>query len=159
LTGSVQSPQQKQAATKAAQSVAGVKKVDNRLEVQMAYRGPAGQRIRQAQYEGQAPAQIPAQGAMQPEPMRPVGPAPSPMFGAPAAAASHVIYNQPNQPDYAWPAYAQYPNYAAVQYPTQYAASAWPYIGPFYPYPQVPLGWRKATLEWDDGYWNLSFSP
>ena len=55
------------------------------------------------------------------------------------------------------PAYAQYPNYAAVTYPSQYAASAWPYIGPFYPYPQVPLGWRKAQLEWDDGYWNLNF--
>ena len=28
-----------------------------------------------------------------------------------------------------------------------------PYIGPFYPYPQVPLGWRKVQLEWDDsGY-------
>ncbi|MGI9517173.1 MAG: hypothetical protein ACR2NP_09015 [Pirellulaceae bacterium] len=28
---------------------------------------------------------------------------------------------------------------------------------PFYPYPQVPLGWRKATLEWDDGWWYLDF--
>ena len=31
------------------------------------------------------------------------------------------------------------------------------YIGPFYPYPQVPLGWRKVTLEWDDGWWFLDF--
>jgi hypothetical protein len=44
-----------------------------------------------------------------------------------------------------------------VTYPKQYSASAWPYIGPFYPYPQVPLGWRKVQLEWDDGWWWLNF--
>lgn len=26
-----------------------------------------------------------------------------------------------------------------------------PYIGPFYPYPQVPLGWRQVQLDGDDG--------
>ena len=60
-------------------------------------------------------------------------------------------------PNYAWPSYAASPNYAAVTYPGQYSASAWPYIGPFYPYPQVPLGWRKVCLEWDDGWWWLDF--
>ena len=70
-----------------------------------------------------------------------------------------AIYNMPNLPQNGWPTYAPYPNSAAVTYPTQYAASAWPYIGPFYPYPQVPLGWRKATLEWDDGSWYLNFRP
>ena len=75
----------------------------------------------------------------------------------PGTAGGHAIYNQPNFPNNAWPTYAQYPNYSAVSYPSQYSASAWPYIGPFYPYPQVPLGWRKATLEWKDGYWNLNF--
>lgn len=63
----------------------------------------------------------------------------------------------PNMPNYAWPSYASYPNYAAVQYPTQYSPTAWPYIGPFYPYPQVPLGWRRVSLEWDDGWWWLDF--
>ncbi|MDR1141003.1 MAG: BON domain-containing protein [Planctomycetaceae bacterium] len=66
-------------------------------------------------------------------------------------------YNQPNLPDYAWPSYACYPNYAEVCYPKQYSPKAWPYIGPFYPYPQVPLGWRKTTLEWHDGWWWLDF--
>jgi BON domain len=175
LSGMVSTPDQKQAAAKAAQSVSGVKRVDNRMSVAEppAARRPIQQAAArsarpqggvrpanyQAAYEGQAPAQVPAEGAMQPEAMRPMGPAPTPMYGAPTGGASHVMYNQPNQPNYAWPSYAQYPNYAAVSYPTQYSASAWPYIGPFYPYPQVPLGWRKATLEWDDGYWNLSFSP
>jgi len=83
-----------------------------------------------------------------PEPMY----APSIPMGAPPAR-----YDAPQMPAYAWPSYASHPNYAAVTYPKQYAASAWPYIGPFYPYPQVPLGWRKVSLEWDDGWWYLDF--
>ena len=67
-------------------------------------------------------------------------------------------YDTPNLPNYAWPGYAAHPNYAAVTYPQQYSPSAWPYIGPFYPYPQVPLGWRKVSLEWDDGWWFLDFT-
>ncbi|MBM4004400.1 MAG: BON domain-containing protein [Planctomycetes bacterium] len=66
-------------------------------------------------------------------------------------------YDQPNMPGYAWPSYASHPNYAGVTYPKQYSPAAWPYIGPFYPYPQVPLGWRKVMLQWDDGWWFLDF--
>ena len=66
-------------------------------------------------------------------------------------------YDQPCMPNYAWPSYAAHPNYAAVTYPKQYSPQCWPYMGPFYPYPQVPLGWRKVTLEWHDGWWNLDF--
>jgi hypothetical protein len=76
---------------------------------------------------------------------------------APGGSAQPVVYDNAQMPGYAWPSYAAYPNYAAVTYPQQYSPSAWPYIGPFYPYPQVPLGWRKVTLEWDDGWWNLDF--
>jgi hypothetical protein len=88
------------------------------------------------------------------------GPAPMMAPGAPmhAQPASHMMYNNPHLPETAWPSYAPYDNYAAVTYPGQYDASAWPYIGPYYPYPQVPLGWRQATLEWDDGYWSLKFN-
>jgi osmotically-inducible protein OsmY len=88
-----------------------------------------------------------------------VGGAPVPMqSGAPVPYGAGVPrYDQPYMPSYAWPSYAAYPNYAAVTYPKQYSPSAWPYIGPFYPYPQVPLGWRKVTLEWDDGLWYLDF--
>ena len=82
------------------------------------------------------------------------GPSPIAMTGGVAGTAS---YDTPQMPGYAWPSYAAYPNYAAVTYPHQYSATAWPYIGPFYPYPQVPLGWRKVTLEWDDGWWFLDF--
>lgn len=94
----------------------------------------------QAQYQG-APT---APAAMGPRP--------------PMAGGAAVSYDNPQLPGYAWPSYAASPNYAALTYPKQYSASAWPYIGPFYPYPQVPLGWRKVTLEWDDGWWNLDFS-
>lgn len=119
------------------------------------YEGPPGQGMYQADgYEGQMPAsQMPA-GPMPgmamgtPRPMGPagVGMPPVPMRG-----------DGPNVPNYAWPSYAASPNYAALQYPTQYSPTAWPYIGPFYPYPQVPLGWRRVSLEWDDGWWYLDF--
>jgi hypothetical protein len=40
-----------------------------------------------------------------------------------------------------------------VAYPQSYPYNAFPYIGPYYPFPKVPLGWRKVTLEWEDGHW------
>lgn len=64
---------------------------------------------------------------------------------------------QPGYPNYAWPSYAPYPNFSAVGYPTVYPWQAWPNIGPFYPYPEVPLDWRAVTLRWDDGLWWLDF--
>jgi len=75
----------------------------------------------------------------------------------PGIGVAPARFDHPNMPGYAWPSYAAHPNYAAVTYPKQYSPSAWPYIGPFYPYPQVPLGWRKVTMEWDDGWWFLDF--
>lgn len=101
---------------------------------------------RVAMRDTDAPTPAPANGA------------PLPMYaaGTPAGPAP-VSYDQPRLPNYAWPSYAAYPNYAAVTYPKQYSASAWPYVGPFYPYPQVPLGWRRVSLEWSDGWWFLDF--
>ena len=116
------------------------------------------------QYGGPMPAQM-QQRIQQTQAMAPQGPPPgyAPGMQGPgpapthAAQAGHQIYNQPNMPDYAWPTYAAPGNYSAVTYPSQYDASAFPYIGPYHPYPQVPLGWRSSTLEWDDGNWNLTF--
>jgi hypothetical protein len=85
------------------------------------------------------------------------GPA-APMAYVPGGGTGAVSYDNAQMPGYAWPSYASYPNYAALSYPQQYSPTAWPYIGPFYPYPQVPLGWRKVALEWDDGWWFLDFS-
>jgi len=75
----------------------------------------------------------------------------------PGHAVVPARYDHPNLPGYAWPSYSAHPNYAGVTYPKQYSPTAWPYIGPFYPYPQVPMGWRRVQLKWDDGWWQLNF--
>jgi hypothetical protein len=103
-------------------------------------------------------------GYMQ-QPSMPVMGQPMPVMGQPmpqymtpvGGGVAPVRYDQPHLPSYSWPSYASYPNYAALTYPKQYSPTAWPYIGPFYPYPQVPLGWRKVVLEWHDGWWHLDF--
>jgi hypothetical protein len=84
-------------------------------------------------------------------------PIPAYMPGSGGGGVAPASFDHPHMPNYSWPSYAAYPNYAAVTYPQQYSPTAWPYIGPFYPYPQVPLGWRKVSLEWDDGWWFLEF--
>ena len=83
---------------------------------------------------------------------------PVPAGHMPTGSVRPVSHDHAVMPGYAWPSYAAAPNYAALTYPRQYSPAAWPYIGPFYPYPQVPLGWRKVTLEWDDGWWMLDFN-
>ena len=101
-----------------------------------------------------------------PMPVNPPNPAPVQLGqtgGAPvpvgyAGQGAAMATDHPQMPGYAYPGYAAHPNYAAVSYPKMYSPTAWPYIGPFYPYPQVPLGWRKVTLEWDDGWWYLDFN-
>jgi hypothetical protein len=42
-----------------------------------------------------------------------------------------------------------------VAYPQAYPYNAFPFIGPFYPFPKVPLGWRSVKLDWDDGHWYI----
>jgi hypothetical protein len=79
-----------------------------------------------------------------------------PYYGATGPMPS--AYNRPYLPPYAWPSYAAYPNYAQVSYPRSYSVQAWPYIGPFYPYPQAPLGWRQVTLKYDHARWWLDFN-
>jgi hypothetical protein len=59
----------------------------------------------------------------------------------------------PRMPPYAWPTYAPYNNYSRVAVPQLYPYKSWPFIGPCYPFPKIPLGWRKVSLEWRDGHW------
>ena len=110
--------------------------------------------------EGQmaaAPAAAPAAASnsvmygQQPVPMNPDG------YNMRYRTSAAMQYDAPHLPRKAWPSYASYPNTAAVQYPKRHSAGVFPYIGPYYPYPQVPEGWRKVTLEWHDGYWHLDF--
>jgi osmotically-inducible protein OsmY len=140
LAGTVQSPAEWQKIGQVVSQVPGVGGVDNRIQVRPATAQAPVQRVN---YQ-------PMPGAQPPMPQG---------YGHGGPGAAGAMYNMPHMPDHSWPTYAAYPNYAQVAYPTEYSASAWPYIGPFYPYPQVPLGWRRAQLEWDDGSWYLNFSP
>lgn len=173
LAGKVDSPAAAQKAEEACYAVDGVQNVVNRLAYPGHPNGAARPGVTPAGYPQQMPQGYPQQMAMAQQGMPPQmamaqpgmgGPGgPMPMMappgpGGPVSPAGHMVYNQPNVPQYAWPSYAPYDNSAAVTYPSMYDASAFPYIGPYYPYPQVPLGWRKSTLEWDDGYWHLSFN-
>jgi hypothetical protein len=76
---------------------------------------------------------------------------PLPLYKAPAP--SPYALNPPMMPPYAWPTYAPYNNYSRVAYPLAYPYKSWPFIGPIYPFPKIPLGWRSVRLQWDDGYW------
>jgi hypothetical protein len=76
---------------------------------------------------------------------------PAPIYQMPGVGPYDV--NQPHMPPYAWPTYAPYNNYSRVAYPEAYPYNAWPYIGPVYPFPKIPLGWRSVKLEWEDGHW------
>ena len=171
LDGTVGSREQRMAVEKAASAVTGVKGVYNRLRIgEPAPQRGTGQQtsgmpwnsngpgmVRQSIYQSGSDGRGTVEQAAVIRGQNPTAPAAMPAYGPPDAMGGNAIYNQPNLPNNSWPTYAQYPNYSAVTYPSQYSASAWPYIGPFYPYPQVPLGWRKATLEWNEGNWNLSF--
>jgi hypothetical protein len=201
ISGKVTSREDAVAALEAANSVGGIRRVENRLSVvapkaevaakarpskiqQTSATATRRGGVEMANYQDQPADVTEAPAEVEAMPIPPMGPGmapqgpgmPPPGYGMPQGAmaqyppmpmgapgygmgqASQVAYDQPSMPNHAWPTYAQYPNYAAVTYPKQYSASAFPYIGPFYPYPQVPLGWRKATLEWDDGFWNLNFN-
>jgi hypothetical protein len=89
----------------------------------------------------------PPSGGMPAEPM-PIFQAP-PGMGGPGGAGMPP----PPMPPYAWPTYAPYNNYSRVAYPELYPHSAFPFIGPMYPFPKVPLGWRSIQLKWQDGHW------
>lgn len=99
----------------------------------------------------------------------PVAPFPVAPQGGPPATGNPIVepaplgvpgqfspeMGAPNLPPHAWPTYAPYNNVSRVGYPTAYPYNAFPFIGPYYPFPKVPLGWRKVTLEWEDGHWFL----
>lgn len=164
--GSVATAAQEQLVLSAGQTAPGALKVVDGIDVQAANTPVAA---RQATYQEPSTHAYPtashrriAPSAMSQTPV-PMGMAshgrmgpPQPAMAGPAGMVG-ATSDHPQMPGYAWPSYASHPNYGALTYPRQYSPTAWPYIGPFYPYPQVPLGWRKVTLEWDDGWWMLDF--
>jgi hypothetical protein len=170
LSGMLQSPTQKAEAIARAQSVSGVQGVVDRLQV-------ADRTVMPAQFQPQQVAMGHGHGRMMGgEVIADGAAAPGGMVGAPTdGTVSGGFVNDgsplpegpagggagagamPGRPNYAWPSYAPHPNFSAVGYPTVYPWQAWPNIGPFYPYPEVPLDWRAVTLRWDDGIWWLDF--
>jgi len=175
LSGPIPHPQVAMIAHQLAASVPGVLQVDNRLQVvgmpgqpgDFPGTGHQGQNVMPVSHQapgGMHPVMM-AGGAIGGMAAGAMGMAPGGMGSGAGPHAhgagnpSHMAYDLPNLPNHSWPTYAAYPNYAQVSYPKEYSASAWPYIGPFYPYPQVPMGWRQVQLEWDDGAWNLNFRP
>jgi len=129
LAGVVADQPQREETLRIVRGVPGVDRVIDRLALAEAIR-PV-----QAEARTQEPPKLPP-----PEPF--MAPPPSP-----------YDMNAPRMPPYAWPTYAPYNNYSRVAYPEAYPYNAWPFIGPIYPFPKVPLGWRSIKLEWDDGYW------
>jgi osmotically-inducible protein OsmY len=176
LKGRAGSTEQRDQIVDIAQSAPGVQGVDQMITVMSqpapSLAAPSGvpAQLASNRMEPVSVGQVPPMSAPQPMMNRqvPVTQAAAPMMGTPVQGQPVAMgygggvgaprYDTPNLPNYAWPGYASYPNYAALTYPQQYSPSAWPYIGPFYPYPQVPLGWRKVSLEWDDGWWFLDFT-
>jgi hypothetical protein len=139
LTGNVADQPQREEALRIVQGVPGVERVLDRLTM--------GTGIAQVQAGAQpAPLKDLAPGA---QPAFP--PEPTPIFQAPQPTPYDL--NPPRMPPYAWPTYAPYNNYSRVAYPEAYPYNAWPFIGPVYPFPKVPLGWRSVKLEWEDGHW------
>ncbi len=84
-------------------------------------------------------------------------PDPTPIFQMPLGP--NPAMQPPPLPPYAWPTYAPYNNYSRVAYPLAYPYEQWPFIGPMYPFPRVPLGWRSVTLSWEDGHWWFNRNP
>jgi hypothetical protein len=177
LSGRVTSDEQMEAALGIVSNLEGVEQIVNSLDVAQGSSGlqqPVRTKsmARRTSFDdgsgmqAEAPAEVgpgqpmPAEGGVTPAGYRRLGRKkfmrPMAMYAG-GAGAPPAAYDSPHMPNHAWPSYASYPNYAALSYPKQYSATAFPYIGPFYPYPQVPLGWRKVSLEWDDGWWQLDF--
>jgi hypothetical protein len=82
----------------------------------------------------------------------PTQPEPTPIFKA-MPPPMPGAYQPPKMPPHAWPTYAPYNNFSRVGYPNIYPYQSWPFIGPMYPFPKIPPGWRSVTLTWRDGFW------
>jgi hypothetical protein len=156
LAGQVSDPAQRDEVLRVVRSLAGVTNVRDRLDVQ----GDSSvERAAAVQPPLQEPGRLlgpgaPPAGNGSAGPPAPPGAhqEPYPIFHAPPGLAAAAM-NPPPLPPYAWPTFAPYNNYSRVAAPTVYPPQAFPFIGPFYPFPKVPLGWRKVQLEWVDGHW------
>jgi hypothetical protein len=146
LTGSAKDASQKERIIREVRGVRGVIVVRDGIRA-------SGAGLIQIQDSTAIPAPI------APMPLAPGGAAPGNPIVEPAPLGVPGQFSPdmaaPNLPPHAWPTYAPYNNVSRVAYPESYPYNAFPFIGPYYPFPKVPLGWRKVTLEWEDGHWYL----
>ncbi|CAN5318353.1 hypothetical protein BH10PLA2_BH10PLA2_04320 [soil metagenome] len=176
LTGNVGDAKQRNLAQQIAMSAPGVVNVLDKLSIGSIQRVSTQEPTMLPQAGGapaplptQIPPQIPQQMPLQqgaPQIQAQINSRagiPQTVYGEPqgsmdafAAQGAPNEMGQPPLPGYAWPTYAPYNNYSRVAYPEAYPACAWPFIGPFYPFPRVPPGWRSVKLEWQDGHWWFS---
>jgi hypothetical protein len=149
LSGQVADQAQHDAAVSIAESVPGVAGVRDRIAVGRAAVTP----VTAVTQPLQEPAPLMGKNLASPSPVPGGVPAePTPIFSAPPGLP-YASLNPPPLPPYAWPTVAPYNNYSRVAYPTTYPYQAWPFIGPMYPFPKVPLGWRNVQLTYYNGSW------
>jgi hypothetical protein len=151
LTGAVADQPQREEALRIVQGVPGVEHVLDHLSLS------SDGAVTTVQAQTPVPLPAPKADLAPPShrengPETPVEPVPS-LYGQ---SSSSYDANHPPMPPYAWPTYAPYNNYSRVAYPEAYPYGSWPFIGPVYPFPKIPLGWRSVKLEWQDGYWWFS---
>ncbi|HYV36964.1 MAG TPA: BON domain-containing protein [Gemmataceae bacterium] len=156
LTGHVADQAQREEVLRIVQGVPGVERVRDALVIALAAVTP----VQAAQpFVVPEPKPLPKQGESFVPPMPSGMPAePMPIFQAPPGMGPMGMGGpggmaQPPLPPYAWPTYAPYNNYSRVATPELYPYQSWPFIGPMYPFPKIPLGWRAIQLKWQDGHW------
>ena len=142
LSGTVSDQTQREEALRLVQGIPGVERVVNQIGLAGAITAVQG--LAQAPESAPQPRRVPggAQVMMND---------PAPIFQAPAPGPYDL--NEPKMPNYAWPTYAPYNNFSRVATPEAYPYQSWPYIGPCYPFPKIPPGWRSVKLEWQDSHW------
>jgi hypothetical protein len=160
LTGQVANAGQREEAIRLVQGTPGVERVRDLLTVAQSAVVATTAEIQPPSVE---PRALPSKDAFQPPMPGTLSTEPMPIFRAPAGPAGCAPgfgcapqvggMPPPPMPPYAWPTYAPYNNVSRVAYPNLYPYQSWPFIGPMYPYPKVPLGWRSVQLKWQDGHW------
>lgn len=155
IDGVVASQPQKEEVVRLVQGIPGVVRVLDRMTI--SHSGGALVRVDGPGLPPTLPDPLPAPGGAGDKKDGPVLgggaiPEPTPMHRAGGNPAYSEL-TPPRMPPYAWPTYAPYNNFSRVGYPQAYPWQSWPFIGPVYPFPKVPLGWRSVKLEWDDGHW------
>jgi hypothetical protein len=160
LTGQVASQAQREEVLRIVQGVPGVDRVRDRLVIVSAGVTPAVSTTQPVITEPRPLATGQPEPVPGPGPGPGAGPGPEPNEPMPIFRAAPGMGGPtgahmppPPMPPYAWPTYAPYNNYSRVAYPTLYPYQSWPFIGPTYPFPKVPLGWRSVHLRWIDGHW------